>query len=43
MIFPGIDEGEMLLGFTKPTDIADSFIKMGCSVVALNLEKKVAT
>ncbi|NNU74428.1 sugar kinase [Clostridium estertheticum] len=37
IIFPGIDEGEMLLGFTKPNDIADSFIKMGCSVVAVKL------
>ncbi|MBX4260617.1 sugar kinase [Clostridium estertheticum] len=37
IIFPGVDEGEMLLGLTKPEDIAESFMKMGCSVVAVKL------
>ncbi|HEY8803548.1 MAG TPA: sugar kinase [Clostridium sp.] len=37
IIFPGIDEGEILLGLTKPEEIADSFMKMGCSIVAVKL------
>ncbi|HEY8891921.1 MAG TPA: sugar kinase [Clostridium sp.] len=40
IIFPGVDEGEMLLGLTKPEDIADSFMNMGCSVVAVKLGKE---
>jgi 2-dehydro-3-deoxygluconokinase len=37
IIFPGIDEGEMLLGLTKPEEIAEKFMNMGCSVVAVKL------
>lgn len=40
IIFPGIDEGEMLLGLTKPEDIAESFMNMGCSTVAVKLGKE---
>jgi 2-dehydro-3-deoxygluconokinase len=40
IIFPGIDEGEMLLGLTKPSDIAESFMNMGCSTVAVKLGKE---
>ena len=39
IIFPGIDEGEMLLGLSKPEDIAEKFMNMGCSVVAVKLGK----
>ncbi len=37
IIFPGIDEGEMLLGLTKPEEIAEKFMEMGCSIVAVKL------
>ena len=37
IIFPGIDEGEMLLGLLKPEDIAEKFMSMGCSTVAVKL------
>lgn len=40
IIFPGIDEGEMLLGLTKPQAIAETFMNMGCSVVAVKLGKE---
>jgi len=40
IIFPGIDEGEMLLGLTKQEDIAQRFMEMGCSLVAVKLGKK---
>ena len=40
IIFPGIDEGQMLLGLTKPENIAEKFMSMGCSVVAVKLGKK---
>jgi len=40
IIFPGIDEGEMLLGLTKPEDIAESFMNLGCSTVAVKLGKE---
>ena len=40
IIFPGIDEGEMLLGLTKPEDIAENFMNMGCSTVAVKLGKE---
>jgi len=40
IIFPGIDEGEMLLGLSKPEDIAEQFMNMGCSVVAVKLGKE---
>lgn len=40
IIFPGIDEGKMLLGVTKPEDIAEGFMNMGCGVVAVKLGKE---
>jgi len=40
IIFPGIDEGEMLLGLTKPEDIAQGFMDMGCNIVAVKLGKE---
>jgi len=40
IIFPGIDESEMLLGLTKPEDIAEKFMDMGCSIVAVKLGKE---
>ena len=40
IIFPGIDEGEMLLGLTNPEEIAEEFMNMGCMVVAVKLGKE---
>ena len=40
IIFPGIDEGQILLGLSKPEDIAEEFMNMGCSVVAVKLGKE---
>lgn len=40
IIFPGIDEGELLLGCAKPEDIAQRFMNMGCSTVAVKLGKE---
>lgn len=40
IIFPGIDEGEMLLGLTRPEEIAKGFMNMGCSIVAVKLGKE---
>jgi len=40
IIFPGIDEGEMLLGLTKPEEIAQGFMDMGCNIVAVKLGKE---
>lgn len=40
IIFPGIDEGEMLLGTDDPKEIAEKFIKMGCTMVAVKLGKE---
>ncbi|MBU3112192.1 sugar kinase [Clostridium lacusfryxellense] len=40
IIFPGIDEGEMLLGLTNPEDIAQGFMDMGCNIVAVKLGKE---
>ena len=40
IIFPGIDEGEMLLGLTNPEEIAEKFMDMGCSIVAVKLGKE---
>jgi 2-dehydro-3-deoxygluconokinase len=37
IIFPGIDEGEMLLGLTNPEEIAESLMNMGCSIVAVKI------
>jgi 2-dehydro-3-deoxygluconokinase len=40
IIFPGISEGEMLLGLNNEVEIADEFLKLGCSTVALKLGEK---
>lgn len=40
IIFPGVDEGNMLLGVTDHEEIADKFMEMGCSIVAVKLGKK---
>lgn len=40
IIFPGIDEGQMLLGLSKPEEIAERFMNMGCSIVAVKLGKE---
>jgi 2-dehydro-3-deoxygluconokinase len=37
IIFPGIDEGTMLLGISDPEEISKKFLDMGCSTVALKL------
>lgn len=39
IIFPGIDEGEILLNMRKPKEIADKFLSLGCSIVAVKLGK----
>jgi len=39
IIFPGLDEGELILGLNKPEEIAKSFMEMGCSLVAVKLGK----
>jgi len=39
IIFPGLDEGEMIFGLNKPEEIAKSFMEMGCSLVAVKLGK----
>ncbi|NLM14185.1 MAG: sugar kinase [Epulopiscium sp.] len=40
IIFPGIDEGKLLLGLKNPEEIAKSFIDMGCKIVAVKLGKE---
>jgi 2-dehydro-3-deoxygluconokinase len=40
IVFPGIDEGKMLLGLDKPEEIADYFLERGCSTVAVKLGKE---
>jgi len=40
IIFPGIEEGEMLLGLNTPEDISRKFMDMGCSLVAVKLGEK---
>lgn len=40
IIFPGIDEGKMLLGLDNPEEIAASFMERGCSTVAVKLGKQ---
>lgn len=40
IIFPGIDEGEMLLGLSKPEAIIEKFHNMGAHIVALKLGKE---
>lgn len=39
IIMPGISEGEMLLGTNDEKEIANSFIKLGCKIVAVKLGK----
>lgn len=40
ILFPGIDESEMLLGTTDPDEILDTFHAMGISEIALKLGKE---
>lgn len=40
ILFPGIDEGEILLGITDPEEILASFHAMGVSTIALKLGKE---
>ncbi len=40
IIFPGIDEGKLLLGIEDPEKLAQAFIDMGCSRVAVKLGKE---
>ncbi|NMA84807.1 MAG: sugar kinase [Epulopiscium sp.] len=40
IIFPGLDEGEMLLGISEPEALAQAFLDMGCSKVAVKLGKE---
>ncbi len=37
IVFPGISEGEMLLGTSDEKEIAKKFIEMGCKIVAVKL------
>lgn len=39
IIFPGVDEAELILGLNKPEEIAENFMEMGCSLVAVKLGK----
>lgn len=39
IIFPGIDEGKMLLNISEPKDIADKLLSLGCGIVAVKLGK----
>jgi 2-dehydro-3-deoxygluconokinase len=39
IIFPGIDEGQHLLGLNDPVKIAEQFIDFGCKIVAVKLGK----
>lgn len=39
ILFPGIDEAEMLLGIKEPTEIIKTFHNMGSNIVALKLGK----
>ncbi len=40
ILFPGIDEGEILLGLTEPEDIIQKFHDMGVTTIALKLGKR---
>ena len=40
IIFPGIDEGKLLLGIEDPEELAQAFLAMGCSRVAVKLGKE---
>lgn len=40
IIFPGIDEGEMLLEISNPEEIAERFVEMGCRKVVVKLGKQ---
>ncbi|MGV8981268.1 sugar kinase [Clostridium sp.] len=40
IIFPGIDEGQMMLGLDNPEDISRRFMEMGCSLVIVKLGEK---
>lgn len=40
IIFPGVDEGNILLGTDNPKEIGKAFLDMGCSIVAVKLGKE---
>ena len=40
IIFPGLDEGEQLLGISEPEALAQAFLDMGCSTIAVKLGKE---
>lgn len=40
IIFPGIDEGRILLGLENPEEIANEFLKMECRIIAVKLGKE---
>lgn len=40
ILFPGVDEGEMLLGETNPETLVQMFHEMGPKIIALKLGKK---
>lgn len=40
IIFPGLDEGRLLLGKEDPEEIGKEFLKMGCQIVAVKLGKE---
>lgn len=40
IIFPGIEEGEMMLNIDNEKDIAEKFLEMGCKTVVVKLGEK---
>lgn len=40
IIFPGVEEGKLLLGIEDPEELAQAFLDMGCSKVAIKLGKE---
>ncbi|WP_058485728.1 sugar kinase [Defluviitalea phaphyphila] len=40
IVFPGIDEGKILLGLKEPEEISKAFMDMGCKIVAIKLGKE---
>ncbi|OQM46100.1 2-dehydro-3-deoxygluconokinase [Anoxybacillus sp. UARK-01] len=41
-VLPGIEEGKLLTGYTKPSDIADFYLKRGVKLVVIKLGSKGA-
>jgi 2-dehydro-3-deoxygluconokinase len=40
IVFPGVDEGRLLLGLEDPREITKAFLDMGCKIVATKVGKK---